>query len=215
MKLISSLLCALLLLPACTLEETKLAEETIKSTVVLHVKGRLPDGHEGWGSCSGVYIKNDTILTAAHCFQIPEDGAILQIWIRNIYGISAPAFVSKIDPTKDLALVQTNLKGRPVRFAKHAQVGETVYAVGNPLGLEFIITKGIISRLDFVFAKRSRASHIIFDASILPGNSGGALFNAQGRLIGIAVRSTSALGVFGAVGIGFAVDMRTIREFLK
>jgi len=55
----------------------------------------------------------------------------------------------------------------------------------------------------------------VVDATALPGNSGGAVVDRRGHLIGILTRSTSLFGSFGAAGLGLAVDLGTIREFLK
>jgi S1-C subfamily serine protease len=169
----------------------------------------------GWGTCSGVYIKKNTILTAAHCIDVDaEDGITLkEIWVKSDEG-SERAVVIKKDSAADLALLYTPLSGTPVRFAFRAIRGEDCWVIGNPLGLVNIITKGIVSQVNMA-QQGEKATFFIVDAVVLPGNSGGAVVDSHGHLIGILTRSTSLFGPLGASGLGIAVDLHTIREFLS
>ena len=184
-----------------------------ESIDVIHLDTDANKGKDGWGICSGVYIKSNIVLSAAHCVDVPENVHIKEIWIRK--GSEADkAVIVKIDKQADLVLLYTPLQGNPVKFAWSVSRGEDCWVIGNPLGLPNIVTKGIVSQVNFTWAKQ-KATFIIVDASTLPGNSGGPVLNSHGHLIGILTRSTSMFGEMGAVGLGFAVDLGTIREFLK
>lgn len=227
-KIIASLISAMLLLPACSFNTANIRSEYISnrmeaSTVLIKMKVHLtmknPKTGEvkeksGWGTCSGVYIKDNVILSAAHCVDYSnEEGLELkQIWIKS-GDVSEQAVVVKIDPQADLLLLYTPLKGKPVKLAKRAIRGEDCWVIGNPLGMVDIITKGIVSQIDYSYIGE-KATFLVVDATALPGNSGGAVVDSNGRLIGILTRSTSMFGPFGASGLGIAVDLKTIREFL-
>jgi len=212
-KIMVSLLSVLLVLPACA---TNISRKMESSTVLIKMKiHRDEDNKTGWGTCSGVYIKNNIILSAAHCVDFSSDEGITlkEIWVKQ-GDESERAVVVKIDPQADLLLLYTPLSGKPVKFAHKVERGEDCWVIGNPLGLVDILTKGIVSQINLKH-KSEKATFIVVDAVALPGNSGGACVDSRGHLIGILTRSTSFFGSFGAAGLGLAVDLKTIREFLK
>jgi S1-C subfamily serine protease len=210
-KLLVSLLSVFLALPACA---RSVPQKMSDSTVLLKMKVHRDEGNKtGWGTCSGVYIKKNIILSAAHCVELPEGMQLKEIWIKKGEE-SEKAVVVRIDPAADLLLLYTPLNGTPVKLARRAILGSECWVIGNPIGMINIVTKGIVSRINFV-VKGEKAVFMIVDAVCLPGNSGGAVLDKNGRLIGILTRSTSMLGGLGAAGLGIAVDLKTIREFLK
>lgn len=221
-KTIAVLLATLLLIPFVGLRS--IPNKMQSSTVLLRMKIHAIQVNEetgekkeksGWGSCSGVYIKPNVILTAAHCidFKENEELTLKEIWIKS-GDVSERAVVIKDDPTVDLALLYTPLSGVPVKFSFRAIRGEDCWVIGNPLGLRDIITRGIVSQIN-VTSEDEKASFLVVDATALPGNSGGAVVDSDGHLIGILTRSTSLFGSFGAAGLGIAVDLKTIRTFLR
>jgi len=212
-KTLITLLALFIVLPACATDISKKMED---STVLLHMKiHSTAKDKTGWGSCSGVYIKDNIILSAAHCVSFPPDEGITlkEIWVKK-GDVSENAVIVRVDPAADLLLLYTPLKGTPVKLAKRVVRGEDCWVIGNPLGLVDILTKGIVSKLNLK-PKGEKATFIVVDATALPGNSGGAIVDRKGHLIGILTRSTSFFGVFGASGLGIGVDLHTIREFLK
>ena len=215
-KLLALALSSVLLFAACTPREISLANRCLSSSVVLHMK--VAKGEKrGWGTCSGVYVAPHLILTADHCVDMSmEDNKIelKEIWVQNSDEDSAKATIVKMDSRRDLALLKTDLKGIPAKLAKDVRVGEDVYVVGNPLGLKFVFSKGVISVVDLE-TESFRCNHFITDAVVLPGNSGGPAYNSSGSLIGIITMSTSVFGAFGASGLGFAVQIDEVRNFLK
>ena len=227
-KTLASLLTMLLLLPACALNSNLcnryISNRMESSSVLMHMKIQMVTKDEdtgkekirsGWGTCSGVYIKDNVILSAAHCVDMhgEENITLKGIWIRSGQH-SAPAVVIKVDPAADLVLLYTPLRGIPIKFARTADRGEECFVVGNPLGLQDVMTKGIVSRVGLA-QKEEKAVFLIIDAIVLPGNSGGPVVDSGCHLIGILTRSTSMMGPLGASGLGMAVDLQTIRNFLK
>lgn len=142
---------------------------------------------------------------------------------RTIYAVLNDGTILKAKPVKlsrpdDLALVKVDLP-KPVHSPVLADfddimIGETVIAIGNPLGLENSVTVGVISGKDRDFSS-DRCNYLCSgllqtDASINPGNSGGALLNLDGELVGINLAV-----VQNAQNIGFAVPASKIEGLIK
>lgn len=229
-KTIAILLSTFLLLPACAFNyvglhntSTSISDRMEDSSVSMKVKIKLTVHDEdtgedreltGWGGCSGVFIKKNVILSAAHCVDVPNKKiTIKEIWVRR-GGESRRATVIKFDRDADLALLYTELPGKPIKLANHIVRGEDIWVVGNPLGLQDIITKGIVSQTD-VILEGLKSKFLIVDAMTLPGNSGGPVVDEHCHLVGILTRGTSMFGPFGATGLGIVVDVDTVRDFLN
>lgn len=122
------------------------------------------------------------------------------------------------DPDKDLAVLQVNLSGRllqPILVGQsdNLLVGQKVFAIGNPFGLDHTITSGIISALGReiqAITGRTIRGVIQTDAAINPGNSGGPLLDSAGRLIGVNTAIYSPSGAYA--GIGFAVPVEEVNR---
>jgi putative serine protease PepD len=125
------------------------------------------------------------------------------------------------DPSTDLAVLKVNVDARalmPLRLGDSdgVLVGDSVVAIGNPLGLDRSVTAGIVSALHRPLTAPNDFTIddvIQTDASINSGNSGGPLLNAMGRVIGVNTAiATGNTGARGNIGIGFAVPINTVRE---
>ncbi len=121
------------------------------------------------------------------------------------------------EPTKDIAVLRVDGGGDlpvlPVGSSADLRVGQAVYAIGNPFGLDHTLTTGIISGLDreIVGVAGNRLRELIqTDAAINPGNSGGPLLDSAGRLIGMNTAIKSPSGA--SAGIGFAVPVDTVNR---
>lgn len=168
---------------------------------------------EGLGS--GVIITSDGyILTNNHVVDNAAKNGGVTVKLTDKREFDAK--VIGTDPTTDLAVVKIDATGLPVAALGNSddlQIGEIVMAVGNPLGLESTVTKGIVSSLGrhidiFNRTKEpnySIASFIQTDAAINPGNSGGGLFNIHGAVIGINAAIATETGMFA--GYGFAIPI--------
>ena len=156
---------------------------------------------------SGVIISQDGyIVTNNHVI----DGA-QQITVRLKDGTSYDATLVGADPQTDVAVLKveaTGLQAAQVGDSASLQVGDTVVAIGNPLGeLGGTVTNGIISATSRQIDVEGQPMTLLqTNAAINPGNSGGGLFNDQGQLVGIVVAKTSATGV---EGLGFAIPVDT------
>jgi putative serine protease PepD len=137
-------------------------------------------------------------------------------------GKTVAAKVVATDTTHDLALVQaSNVSGlTPVTFGTSdtVAVGDTVLAFGAPLGLSGTVTSGIISAVDRSVntGSESLSGLLQTDAAINEGNSGGALVNTAGQVIGINVAiATASQQDSGSVGLGFAIPASTVTTVVK
>jgi len=170
----------------------------------------LPRQYETRSLGSGVVISGDgLIVTNEHVI-----AGAAEIAVRFLSGREEQAEVVGSDADSDLALLRVKAKGLPflpVAEQDDLMIGETVIAIGNPLGLENTVTVGVLSARDrTVSSPRSNRVYTDFlqtDASINPGNSGGALVDLDGRLVGI---NTAIVGE--AQGIGFAIPAKRVRR---
>lgn len=171
---------------------------------------------EGCGS--GVVLnKQGVILTNFH---VVENTSKMTVTLFN--GETYDATTIAVDPNTDCAVIKINAPADqlfPVDFGDSSKllVGQTVYAIGNPFGLERTMTKGIISNLnrsiDSPQQFRQIKGVIQIDAAINPGNSGGALFDTKGRMIGMNTAIASHVGENS--GVGFAVPVNTIHRIVS
>jgi serine protease Do len=162
---------------------------------------------------SGVTISPEgLIVTNEH---VIEGAAEIKVRFADGKEVDAEAIGSDADA--DLALLRVPGNGRPhlpLAEQDDSMIGETVIAIGNPLGLESTVTVGVLSARDrTVMSPSTRRVYTDFlqtDASINPGNSGGALVDLDGRLIGI---NTAIIGE--AQGIGFAIPAKRVRRVVN
>lgn len=127
-----------------------------------------------------------------------------------------PATFVGQDQEMDLAVLRIDapaevLRPIPVGSSSDLQVGQSVLAIGNPFGLDYTLTTGVISALDREVQSiggRELQGVIQTDAAINPGNSGGPLLDSSGRLIGVNTQIVSSGGAWA--GIGFAIPVDTV-----
>ncbi len=152
-------------------------------------------GKEGGSGGSAVAISNHEVLTNCH---VTAGHDLYGIWTKNEWNVLQ---FKNGNQDVDLCVFKSNLSLKPisqVRSYETLQVGEKVYAIGSPEGYENTLSEGIISALRVI----ENVKQIQITAPITHGSSGGALFDAQGRLIGI---TTS--GLKGAGNLNFAVSI--------
>jgi serine protease DegS len=135
-------------------------------------------------------------------------------------GRSAVAKVVGRDPDTDLALLSVELTKLPVMSlgrSDRLQVGDEVLAIGNPLGLQQTVTHGIVSAIDRKqLGVATFENFIQTDAAINEGNSGGALINAAGELVGINTAVIAKnMDATGVEGIGFAIPVNLARGVMR
>jgi S1-C subfamily serine protease len=168
------------------------------------------DGGPGQGIGSGViYSSAGYILTNAH---VVAGAARVQVTLPD--GRSMPAGVIGAQPERDLAVLRVGQAGLPVAelYATPPRVGQLVIAIGNPYGLDFTVTAGVVSALNrsLPLDRDSKLGQLIqTDTPINPGNSGGPLVDVQGRVVGI----TTAILPY-AQGLGFAIPSSTALDVI-
>lgn len=168
------------------------------------------------GSGSGVIISNDGyIVTNNH---VVEDADELEVTLYDNRTFNAT--VVGTDPLTDIALIKIDEKGLPslpLDDSDKARVGEWVLAVGNPFNLNSTVTAGIISatgrNINILRDEYAIESFIQTDAAINQGNSGGALVNMNGGLIGINTAIASPTGYYS--GYGFAVPSNMVKKVVE
>lgn len=161
------------------------------------------------GGGSGVVFRPDVVLTNQHVV-----GDATDVTIDYADGTSSPAVVIATDVVTDLAVVRTARTGLPVPEYRTElpRPGDTVLAIGSPLGFENTVTAGIVSALNRQIPGSAAETGALVDliqvdAAISPGNSGGALLDASGRVIGI--NEAYIPPAVGAVSLGFAIPAGT------
>ncbi len=167
-----------------------------------------PQREQGLGS--GVIIgTNGYILTNNHVV----DGATdVKVYLHD--GREFQAHIVGTDAKTDVAVLKidaNNLPAIPLGDSSKVQVGDLVFAVGDPFGVGQTVTMGIVSAKGRAnLGIEDYEDFIQTDASINPGNSGGALIDARGELIGINTAILSRSG--GSQGIGFAIPVNLARH---
>ncbi|MFC3615959.1 DegQ family serine endoprotease [Lutimaribacter marinistellae] len=164
------------------------------------------------GLGSGFVIEADgLIVTNNHVVEGAD-----KVTVRLSDDRSFDAEVIGTDPLTDLALLRIeadNLPALELGDSDAIRVGEDVFAVGNPFGLNQTVTTGIVSAKGRNISEGPYAEFIQTDAAINKGNSGGPLFNMQGDVIGVNSAIYSPTG--GSVGLGFAVTSNILDEVVE
>ena len=173
--------------------------------------GAVPQRGQGSGF---VLDKAGHVLTNFHVVENANRG--IEVLLSNKHRYAAK--VVGTDKAHDLALLQIDAPGlEPVTLADSTQlaVGQKVYAIGNPFGLNGTMTRGIISSIRSIRGSEGAPIEdaIQTDAAINPGNSGGPLLNSRGEVIGINTMIASN-GAEQSSGIGFAIPINTAKAVL-
>ncbi len=168
------------------------------------------------GAGSGVVLdRQGHVLTNFH---VVEGAREIQVMLHD--GSSHSGRVVGVDPATDVAVIKVDAPAgtlQPANFgtSHDLRVGQRVFAIGNPFGLERTLTTGIISSLNRSLPTktgRTIKSIIQTDAAINPGNSGGPLLDSGGRLIGMTTAIASRTGQ--SSGVGFAIPVGTLRRIV-
>ncbi len=170
------------------------------------------------GLGSGVIIdKEGHAITNAHVVQ-GEQKLKATVWFPQPDGTLQRVEIDKVELVAvnnhlDLALLKIpHPEGKdftfaPVQREEKLEIGQPVFAIGNPLGLERTLTQGVISTTQRSF---DGLTYIQTDTPINPGNSGGPLFNTRGEVIGI-----TNMGIRGGEALGFAIPSRYVKDFIR
>ncbi len=175
--------------------------------------GEMPSPHQREGEGSGFIIDpTGYVVTNNH---VIEDAESIEITLND--GAQYPARIIGRDPKTDLALLKVDnappLPHVDLGNSAEARIGDWVLAVGNPFGLGGSVNAGIISARGRDINSGPYDDYLQIDAPINRGNSGGPLFDARGRVIGVNTAIFSPSG--GNIGIGFAIPAETAADIVK
>lgn len=159
---------------------------------------------DGYAITNAHVVQGETTLKATVWFPQP-DGTLKREVIEDIEIVAVNSHI-------DLALIKIKHPRNedfifaPVEKNEKLDIGQPVFAIGNPLGLERTLTQGVISTTQRNF---EGLTYIQTDTAINPGNSGGPLFNTKGEVIGI-----TNMGILGGEALGFAIPGRYVKDFI-
>lgn len=175
----------------------------------------------GAGSGSGVIVSNDGyIVTNNH---VIDNASEIEVVLNN--GSSYDAKIIGSDPSTDIAVLKieaSNLEAIKLGNSDNIQIGEWVLAIGNPFNLTSTVTAGIVSakarNINLLSQRANKEvvpieSFIQTDAAVNPGNSGGALVNTRGELVGINTAIASRTGSYA--GYSFAVPINLVKKVMQ
>ncbi len=160
---------------------------------------------EGYAITNAHVVQGETNLRAT-IWLAQSDGTLKRIEIEDVELIA-------VNNQLDLALIRLkNPEGKPFLCAPVVvqdglDIGQPVFAIGNPLGLERTMTQGVVSTTSRNF---DGLTYIQTDTAINPGNSGGPLFNTRGEVVGI-----TNMGIRGGESLGFAIPARYLKDFVR
>jgi putative serine protease PepD len=200
---------------------TQVYDEASKGVVA--IKARTASGEdEGTGivlNDNGLILTNDHVVAGATSISIEAGGSSALTRSATLVGEEA---------NEDLALIRVEPNGlglQPLRLAgsSKVQVGDAVYAIGNPYGLEGTLTRGIVSALgrEISAPDGAKISGVIqTDAALNPGNSGGPLLDERGQVIGINSQIASDAAQIqgsqpGSTGVGFSISSNTAAQAVR
>jgi len=197
-----------------------LAQRVIPSVVSIEASSK-----DGGSTGTGFVIEsNGYILTNNHVIaEAATNNGDIDVTLNN-----GQKYVAKIigrDASYDLAVIKiatTGLTALQLGDSDKVAVGDSVIAIGSPLGLSGTVTLGIISAKDRAVTAGESGNDNSFinalqtDAAINPGNSGGALVDAQGRIIGVnsAIATLTSGGVSGSIGLGFSIPINEAKRVI-
>lgn len=200
--------------------------KAISSLVTPSVVSISVTATSGSGTGSGSIYKSNAstsyIITNNHVIESAATAGTIKVEFTN--GEQVAATIVGRDPMYDLAVLSIktgNLPTIAIGDSSKVSVGDSVLAIGSPLGLASTVTSGIISALNRPVTtgdevSQSYVNAIQTDAAINPGNSGGALVDTQGRIIGVnsAIATLSSGGTSGSIGLGFSIPINEAKRVI-
>lgn len=174
---------------------------------IVTIDAQLKEGVSSGTGC--IITKDGVILTSSHVIDGSDDiditthsGKVYKATVVSILGKNNDLALLKIHPKETLNTIRLG-------NSEEIKVGQKVLAIGNPFGFAETLTQGIVSRIDYTKNK------IQTDAAINPGNSGGPLINTTGEVIGISQSIYNPDNNKSNIGIGFAVPVSSVKEFIE
>lgn len=158
----------------------------LQSTVIITVQG---------GGGSGFFISPHEVVTNHHVINDAKS-----VFIKKANGSMCLADVIFTQTNPDLALLKTDCEGKPITLSESVKVGQSVLAMGNPIGYEFNISKGVVGLLN--------KGELVHDAITDQGSSGGPVIDLNGQLVGVSQ------AISKSTRLSFAIDIPTLSYFM-
>lgn len=189
--LLAVLLAAALALPAVgsALSEEEISDIALASYAIVFVRSKL-----GEGLCSGTFIREDLVLTAAHCFGLDETPRVEVVWYAGNGRSVLSGSVLATSRERDLALVRTSpAKARAATVADAYRVGTRVVMASSPVGEHGFVSFGRVAKLSVLSFNdgwgAANQKYLYLDLMGAPGSSGAGVLSYEGALLGVYVRS--------------------------
>jgi putative serine protease PepD len=199
------------------------AARLLPSTVQILAKGGA-DGTAAGGATGSGFVVDDKNHVITNNHVVADATGKGQLKVVDLDGRKFAARIIGRSETYDIAVLAVSgahgLRPAAIGSSRKMHVGDTVVAIGSPLGLSSTVTSGIVSALDRpVTTGNQKSSSYInavqTDAAINPGNSGGPLVNLRGQVVGVNSAIATTGGTFGGesgnIGVGFAIPMEQVR----
>ena len=208
----------------------QIADEALPSTVLLEMEDSSGQPH---GGGSGFFVREDEIATNFHVVEGADKGSAKLFGQDELYDIEG---YTALDVDNDLVILKIknpdektiDVSALPLGDSDDVHSGDTIYAVGNPVGLEGTISDGIISGIRPPNQSQNIPyTSIQITAPISPGSSGGAVLNTKGEVIGVSVSGMSSLKSISsqnpqdaqyinvAQNLNFAIPSKYLKELLQ
>lgn len=186
-------------------QATPLAQRALNATVYLEVERQGGQDTQG----SGFFVRPGYVATNYHVIERAETTIARLVGTQTTYTVER---IVATDERHDLAIIKVTGDTPPeltLGNSDEVRIGETVYAVGNPIGLQGTVSRGIVSSMrDF----GQNGIRIQIDAPISPGNSGGPVLNEEGEVIGVSVSSIRGIN---AQNLNFAIPSNYLKALLR
>ncbi|MBQ9790218.1 MAG: trypsin-like peptidase domain-containing protein [Clostridia bacterium] len=195
-------------------------ENVFEKNILKVVEIKASDDEETWGYATGCFVDSDgTILTNKHVVMNSSTNSYYShIFVRTATQEEfTKAEVLKISETEDLALIQVDWeKVVYFEFANNIRNGETIFSIGNPNGFGLSFTQGVISSNSRNVTYNGNTINAIQTSFVInEGNSGGPVFNKNGKLIGIISFRLKDKNGDVVQGCSFAIHMDKIKNFIN
>jgi len=178
-------------------------------------RGGPPVPHQRRGMGSGFIISSDGYIVTNNHVVEGADSVLVRLIDRREFN----AEIIGTDPRSDLALLRiqgTDLPAVKLAQRDEIEVGEWVWAIGSPFGLDYSVAAGIVSAKGRSLPTERNENYVPFlqtDVAINPGNSGGPLFNLEGEVVGVNSQIFTRSG--GSIGLSFAIPVQVVRNVVE